>query len=132
MIRFWLTALLVGTFFFVSCSKDDDDKLDGKWQLRQMEVDGQTIQVDTVFYNFQSSLFMYQIVNPATEGVSHCYGFKEWEGESTLQLELTGLPSGFLSSTDWTEAKESFTVEKLTGNKLILNRENKRYIFRKF
>lgn len=132
MIRYGFSILLAGAFFFLSCSKDDDDKLDGKWQLRQMEVDGQTIRVDTVFYNFQSSLFQYQIVLPATDNVRHCYGFKEWDGEKRLQLTLTDIPSGFLSATEWNSAKEYFTIEKLTNSQLILIRDDKRYVFRKF
>ncbi|MDD4514254.1 lipocalin-like domain-containing protein [Massilibacteroides sp.] len=131
MIRYLLAVLSLGVLLFVSCSKDDDDKLEGKWQLQQVETDGQIIKVDTVYYNFQTSLFLYQIYIPATDGMRHCYGFKTWDGDKQLLLELEG-GNSFLPYTDWKEVTESFTVETLTNSKMILNRENKRYVFRKF
>lgn len=132
-----IVALLAGIFVLASCSKDDNDKLEGKWQLRQMEADGVTIEVDTVFYNFQTSLFQYQIYVPETDGMRHQYGYKDLEEDNRLVLELTTVdpeypPEAFLRYTDWQSVKESFIIEKLTGTKLILQRDGKRYIFRKF
>lgn len=137
MIKRIIVALLAGMFVLASCSKDDNDKLEGKWQLRQMEADGVTIEVDTVFYNFQTSLFRYQIYVPETDGMRYQYGYKDLEEENRLVLELTTVDptypaEDFLRYTDWKSVKESFIIEKLTGTKLILRREGKRYIFRKF
>lgn len=126
-----LMMLFACAVCFTSCSKDDDDKLEGKWQLRQIETEGQTIKIDTVFYNFQNALFMYQIYVPATKATHHCYGYKDIEGDKQLVLELVE-SENFLQYTDWNSTKETFTIEKLTGSQLILNRDNKRYIFRKF
>ncbi len=125
------TTLLVGALLLASCSKDDDDKLEGKWQLRQVEESGQVTPVDTVFYNFQNSLFMYQIYEPATDGMKHRYGYKTIEAEKQLLLELEK-DDNFLPSTDWDSIKETFTIERLKGKELILLRNDKRYIFRKF
>lgn len=126
-----LTTLFAALFILVSCSKDDDDKLEGKWQLRQVEENGLTTTVDTVFYNFQNVLFMYQVYQPATDQTPHCYGYKVIEEGNQLVLELED-GEEFLPLTDWENVKESFTIEQLSSNKLILNRANKRYIFRKF
>lgn len=126
-----LTMLFAALFVFISCSNDDDDKLEGKWQLRQVEENGLITPVDTVFYNFQNVLFMYQVYQPDTDGVRHCYGYKVIEEDKQLVLELEA-GDKFLPLTDWNDVKESFTIEKLSGNKMILNRANKRYIFRKF
>lgn len=136
-MRLWIITFLAAAFMFSSCNKDEDDKLEGKWQLRQVETEGQIVKVDTVFYNFQTSLFMFQIARPSSNGMRHRYGFKDLEGENTLVLELDESDpnnplSNFLPHTDWDSAKEVFTIEKLTGSQLILNRNNKRYIFRKF
>ncbi|WP_085536448.1 lipocalin-like domain-containing protein [Massilibacteroides vaginae] len=126
-----ITALLAGLLILVSCSKDDDDKLEGKWQLRQVVESGQITAVDTVFYNFQTSLFMYQVYDPATDGMKHRYGFKTLEADKQLLLQLE-YDGDFLQLTDWDSVKESFTIERLKGKELILLRNEKRYIFRKF
>lgn len=136
MIRF-LSIWIAGLFLFVACSRDDDDLLEGKWQLQQVESEGVTLDVDTIFYNFQTSLFMYQVFDTALDTVYHNYGFKEWEGENRLVLSLTTVnlehpASEFLMYTDWDGLTESFAVERLTSKQLVLNRNEKRYIFRKF
>lgn len=130
MIRLF-TTLLAGLLILASCSKDDDDKLEGKWQLRQVEVNGQTTPVDTVFYNFQNALFQYQVYSPATEGMRHCYGYKTVGKDRELLLELQDGVK-FLPLTDWNDVKEIFTIERLKGKELILERNEKRYIFRRF
>jgi hypothetical protein len=115
---------------FTACSNDITDKLDGKWQMRQVETGGNVQQVDTVFYNFQTSLFQYQIYNPRTDGYSVRYGFKTvTDGELFLELETS---DDFLKQTDWDSAARAFTIEKITGKELILTGEGKRYTFRKF
>lgn len=124
-------TLLAGLLFLASCSNDDDDKLEGKWQLRKVEESRQITPVDTVFYNFQNSLFMYQIYTPATDGMQHRYGFKTLEENKQLVLELEK-DENFLPLTDWDSVKESFTIERIKGKELILLRNDKRYIFRKF
>lgn len=123
--------LFTGLLILASCSKDDDDKLEGKWQLRQVEEKGKITPVDTVFYNFQNTLFMYQIYIPATDEISHCYGYKTLEADRKLLLELED-GEKILPETDWDNVKEYFKIEQLSGSKLILSRADKRYIFRKF
>jgi hypothetical protein len=120
---------------FASCTSEVDDRLEGKWQLRQVETSGVTEKVDTVFYNFQTSLFMYQIYNPQTNGFTSCYGFKMTETKNQLLLELTDYSVAsrkFLPLTDWESPSRRFTVEELTAKRLVLKSDDKRYTFRKF
>ena len=46
---------------FASCSKDTESKLFGKWQLQKVEINGDVQNVDTIYFNFEHSLFMYQV-----------------------------------------------------------------------
>lgn len=127
--------ILCSVCLMTACSKDTDSKLFGKWQLQQVEMDGVVEKVDTIYFNFQSSLFMYQVYRPQTESFSYRYGYNTLEGENILYLELTNDPgpvSTFLPYTDWTSAKRTYTIDKISGKELILNSENKTYVFRKF
>ena len=54
MVRNILIAFCV--ILFVSCSKDTESKLFGKWQLQKVEASGDVQNVDTVYFNFEHSL----------------------------------------------------------------------------
>ncbi|MDR1200682.1 MAG: lipocalin-like domain-containing protein [Tannerellaceae bacterium] len=128
LIAGFLSICLVG---FVACSKDTDDKLDGKWQMQQIEANNNVQKVDTIFYNFQTSLFQYQIYNSGANAYPSRYGFKTIKGDKELLLELEA-NNDFLKQTDWTSKERIFTIEKVTATTLILTSEGKRYTFRKF
>lgn len=124
-----------------SCEPHMGDKFDGKWQLKEVTgKDGITQPVDTVWYNFQNSLFMYQLYDDSTgEGTyMHCYGYKEWDGGDTMTLELndytqeSGSIDDFLRYTDWENSLRRFTIEKSSGKELIMSSGEYTYLFRKF
>ena len=131
-VKYWMIAAVV--IILAACSNDTEHKLEGKWQLQQVEANGEVIQADTVFYNFQNILFMYQIYQPDSNSVLYRYGYNT-VNENKLTLELEHNPNTldkFLPYTDWNSKTRVFTIEKLSGKQLILDSEGKRYIFRKF
>ena len=137
MVRNILIAFCV--ILFVSCSKDTESKLFGKWQLQKVEASGNVQNVDTVYFNFEHSLFMYQVyvteIDSFRQFFFHQYGYNTLEGEKTLLLELENNPgpiSKFLPYTDWDSSKQTYTIDKLESKQLILSREGKTYTFRKF
>lgn len=118
------------------CQKELSRQLQGKWQLKTVEQSGQVSSVDTVWYNFQSeSLFMYQIYHAGKDSFSHMYGYKSQPEENRILLELTSYPrpvSEFLPLTDWEDRSRMFTVEKITGKRLVLHSDSKTYEFIRF
>ena len=71
MVRNILIAFCV--ILFVSCSKDTESKLFGKWQLQKVETSGDVQNVDTVYFNFEHSLFMYQVYVTEIDSFRHQY-----------------------------------------------------------
>ncbi len=142
MVRSWI-AIACFVVALVSCDKQED-KLEGKWQLKTVEANGEIQEVDTVWYNFQTSLFEYQFYDPTLVNDSLMgktaypfnYGYNTWVGENELELELVDYGrialSRFLLYTDWDSSKRTFTIEKLSTNDLVLNGDGKTYTFRKF
>lgn len=131
-MKYWIIAAVA--ILMAACNNDTEHKLEGKWQLQQVEANGDVIQADTVFYNFQNILFMYQIYQPDSNSVLYRYGYNT-VNENKLTLELEHNPNTldkFLPYTDWNSKTRVFTIEKLSGKQLILDSEGKRYIFRKF
>lgn len=133
-MKYWILAA-VAILLVASCHNDTVHKLEGKWQLQQVEANGDLIEADTVFYNFQNTLFMYQVYIPADDRYVLQQGFNTIKDEDQLILEFANDPrpaNEFLQYTDWTSVTRTFTIEKVNGKQLILNSEGKRYIFRKF
>jgi hypothetical protein len=117
---------------FAACSNDLERKIEGKWQLKEVIEGDKVTVVDTVYYNFQNTLFMYQIANgaPNTNAISYGYKTEQNDGEDLL-LELED--ANFIKErTDWTELKTLFTVEDVSHSKLILKSNGKIYQFDKF
>ncbi|MCD8193684.1 MAG: lipocalin-like domain-containing protein [Tannerellaceae bacterium] len=130
-----LFLFFAAVFLFIACNKDTEDKLEGKWQLRQTELNGHVETVDTVFYNFLTSLFMYQIYQPVEDKYIEVYGHKQLEGDNRLIVDISETGGEwFLKNTDWLATEEHFTIESISGSRLILinTTTGKKYTFRKF
>ncbi|MDR2146452.1 MAG: lipocalin-like domain-containing protein [Tannerella sp.] len=115
----------------LSCTDIGNSPLKGKWQLKTIEKEGITTNVDTVWYNFQSeSIFSIQIYNPRADSYYVIYGFRE-EIDQTLSIEIHyDITLGYI---DWTDRFRDFTIEKCTGKELILRgEEGNRYDFIRF
>lgn len=128
---FWVCLALAGVL--LGCS-DEDHKLEGKWQMQRMEVNGEVLPVDTVYYNFQNSLFMYQIANSINSNMQ-AYGYKQTDDGDKLALEIDVNQidmAYFYEKSGWTEPLRVFTIDKLSGSKLILSDNGRKYYFRKF
>lgn len=119
-----------------ACEPDRGDRLDGKWLLEEITfADGSVHPVDTVWYNFQNTLFMYQLYQPVGDHDLHIYGFKSWETDDRILLEMKPSPvsvESFLPLTDWEEPTRSFDIKSYSRQRLILTSEGKEYSFRKF
>lgn len=117
-----------------SCDKQEH-QLEGKWLLTRVEESGEITPVDTVWYNFQTSLFQYQIYDKASNTYKSCYGYKVMSDDHSLDLELTfdyEAVQEFLLWTDWEGAKRHFIIESISHRELRLLDGERRYCFSRF
>lgn len=124
-----------GLLNLIACGDSLEHHLEGKWQLKTVEQNGKIEIVDTVWYNFQNSLFEYQVYVPAIDSVRNMYGYKTLADDQHLELELVSYfiaIKDFLPLTDWSSPKRTFQIEKSTGSRLILSSEGKTYTFKKY
>ena len=125
-------VVLLSMVCLMSCNAfmDTDGKLAGKWQLRSVESDLVSTPVDTVYYNFQNALFMYQVRLPDGQ-MPLSYGYKTVVGDDELLLEL--LDKSFVDTyTNWGDTAKVFRIKKLDSKQLVLESEKIIYNFRKF
>ena len=133
-IKTALVALALG----LACGGCDnflEQKLEGKWQLMEVRrPEGLAERVDTVWYNFQTSLFEYQLYVPALDSMRNLYGYKTLLGADSLELELISYfntTQNFLPLTDWSAPKRLFRIVEQRGDRLVLESDGKEYHFKK-
>jgi len=107
-------------------------ELQGKWQMNG---------ADTVYYNFQNDIFLYQIYLTKSE-ISQVYGYYNLYGDTSIDLRLLRdyalFPLDYLgwdtlhSATGQDTIFKSFKIEKLTSKDLILSSDNGMMSFHKF
>ena len=130
-----MIALCGGLLSLIACGDSLERQLEGKWQLKTVEQNGQIETVDTVWYNFQNSLFEYQVYVPAIDSVRNMYGYKTLVDDQHLELELVSYfitIKDFLPLTDWSSSKRTFQIEESSGSRLTLSSEGKTYTFKKY
>jgi hypothetical protein len=112
---------------FLDVSGKEAD-LQGKWQMND---------ADTVYYNFQKSLFQYQVYLEKDE-ISYAHGYYVLHGDSAIDLELLGGYTSFpLEILGWqptnaNSVSKGFKIKKLTNKELILSSDNEILSFHKF
>lgn len=126
-----ITIAALSSILMLSACDKMTTELEGKWQLKQIECEGSFTPVDTVWYNFQTSLFMYLIYDTTKDTYSNMYGFNYFEKEGEVRLELS-LNEDFRKRTDWASNIRTFKIEKVSRKELILSGDGKKYYFDKF
>lgn len=133
-IKTALVALVLG-LACGGCDNSLEQKLEGKWQLKEVRrQEGLVERVDTVWYNFQTSLFEYQLYVPALDSMRNLYGYKTLLGTDSLELELISYfntTQNFLPLTDWSAPKRLFRIVEQRGDRLVLESDGKEYHFKK-
>ena len=115
-----------------SCS-DDEDKLTGKWQLRQYELPDGTVQKeDSVFYNFQKGSF--SAICLLEDKTYHTFfGLYSLQDDKIYIIlrpeENIDLCKQYLQ---WDELGRTFQIEELSSSTLQLRSEDIVSVFRKY
>ena len=130
----WLYLLCLPLLLSIvaSCS-DDEDKLTGKWQLRQYELPDGTVQKeDSVFYNFQKGSF--SAICLLEDKTYHTFfGLYSLQDDKIYIIlrpeENIDLCKQYLQ---WDELGRTFQIEELSSSTLQLRSEDIVSVFRKY
>ena len=126
-----LVCLVSCDKIFVYISGKEAD-LQGKWQIDN---------ADTIYYNFQNSLFLYQIYLKEDK-ISSAQGYYTLYDDTALELRLLRKYSSsslnligwdtLHSSTDQDTIFKRYTIDKFTKKQLILSSNDEKSSFHKF
>jgi hypothetical protein len=122
----------------MSCTEENTRSINGFWQLKTIEnVDGTRQNADTIFLGIQSkALFSYSVLNEEyrqSAYVSPSYGYVNCIAEDIVTLKLAENQDPYNQFKNfWHSDTLTFSINKLTTNKLILNNETATYHFEKY
>jgi len=139
----FVTCSLLCSLTFIACDKlfvhisGKEVDLQGKWQM---------VNADTVYYNFQNSLFQYQMYRNENQMMSGI-GYYILDGETHIELRLLQEHTqnwliNHLSNLEWDILPsptgeqdtiiKTYKIDKFTKKELILSSDNERLSFHKF
>ena len=138
MMKKTLFFVICSLVLLVSCDKlfvhisGKEAELQGKWQMDN---------ADTVYFNFQNSLFQYQIYLKK-DVISSVVGYYYLYGDTAIDLRLLRQYASFsldylgwdtlCSATGQDTIFKAFKIESFTNNKLILTSDNGKLSFHRY
>lgn len=143
MKKILLFFCLLLSVLLVSCDQYRDFRLDGMWQLKTVEdVDGNIVQIDTVYYSFQrEAVFSYTVLENLKYAMPPVYGYVDMPSDNEVHVLIdsrSGSRSGslewFLGLSGWSSHDVIFEIKKYNNTDLVLFDEGngKTYTFKKF
>ncbi len=135
-LLFILGAILI-ILGLISCEKDIDDRLWGRWQFRYCEYpNGKTYSYDSAFYNFDSRVFKIQRIL-SHQKVAHYFANYIATDDSLYIQDLTQYSYYNIGINtppyEWIgDKKTAYAIELLTDKELILSRHDTIFHFRYF
>lgn len=137
-----LLSLFLG-ITVTSCTQNDGyiGPIFGKWQLTEMWKGETVTPHDSIYYNFQTSVILVQLVHRygIENSTENYYGNFE-KDDTTLKFAITEpswtstqLPAVLNLEPMGLDHVNVFHIEKLTSSQMILTRgTDERFVFRKF
>lgn len=132
--KYIFLVILSVSSFWGGCTQNDGyiGDLWGKWQLRQIIQNGNTQNVDTIFYNFQNDIISLQRLLLNANPPEVLYGQFVHEGDSLFIYMRDELNDDRMPLFGLNSRESRLKVKELTSKKLILNYKDEFWILRKY
>lgn len=120
--------LLIG---MTACQKAPlDRKLEGMWQLREVQFDDISIEKDSLYMSLQLNVVSLRKARPNNYSPMGEMGYYSYTGDSLNIRMKTSLE--FMEFFGFQDTTENFLIEEFTHKNLILRNDYGRWLFRKF
>lgn len=127
--------ILAFTLFLISCSKDDETKLEGRWQGTTIESPRHRIQSDSLFWSFDRGVCEIQTLRVSNPHYAEqIYANYMIENDLvSIQIPYTYLPTAKKNRyLDWNTQERKFKIRELTSKSLKFSVNDTIYSFRKY
>lgn len=132
MHKYYLIVLLV---FFLSCTKDNDAKLEGRWQTTIIESPQHILETDSLFWSFDSGVCEIQTLRNSYPHYAEQIFANYILYSDSIKISV---PEKYINIAkrnrylDWKTAERKFAIRELSSKSLTLSVNDTIYSFRKY
>lgn len=133
--NYYSIILLLFTIFLSSCSKDEEAKLEGRWQGITIDSPRHAQVSDSLFFSFDSGVCQIQTLKSSSphfaERIFSNYILKEDSIKISIPNEYFGMAKAN-RYLDWNTNQRKFAIRELSSKSLKLSVNDTIYSFRKY
>lgn len=129
----YIILLIVVTF--ISCSKDNEMKIEGRWQTTTIESPRHSLYTDSLFWSFDKGVCEMQTLKASNPHYAEqIYANYLINGDS-IKISVPAQYMGLAKQNkylDWNTQQRKFAIRELTSKSLKLSVNDTIYSFRKY
>ncbi len=132
MYKYYSIIILL---LLISCSKDEEAKLEGRWQVTAIESPRHNIQTDSLFWSFDSGVCEIQTLQASSPHYAEQIYANYLLEDNLVRISI---PNNYLYLAtqnrylDWNTSERKFEIRELTAKSLKLSVNDTIYSFRKY
>ena len=120
---------------FLSCSKDKDAMLDGRWQATTIESPRHNLRADSLFWSFDKGVCEFQTLHSSNPHYAEQIYANYLIFEDSIKISI---PARYMYLAkenrylDWKTPERKFAIRDISSKSLILSVNDTIYSFRKY
>ena len=119
----------------ISCSKDNDVKIEGRWQTTSIESSRHSIYTDSLFWSFDKGVGEIQTLNRTSPHYAEQIFSSYLIEDDSIKISIYSEHINIAKSNrylDWNTPQRKFAIRELTSKSLKLSVNDTVYSFRKY
>jgi len=134
-ICLWLLVALYTAASFYGCKSDEESEINGFWKAVNIQLPGGTsVAVDSQFYAFQRKyVFSFtRLIDQANAPASFGYVDYPEKNKIHILMDLNHTEASFPLKSQWHAFEATFTINTISGNRLVLQKGDTLFILKKY
>lgn len=127
--------VILFSILFLSCSKDNDAKLEGRWQTTSIESPRHSLYTDSLFWSFDMGVCEMQTLKASNPHYAEQIYGSYLINDDSIRISIStdyyyiAKQNKYL---DWNTPQRKFAIRELTSKSLKLSVNDTIYSFRKY
>ena len=129
----YIILLIVVTF--ISCSKDNEMKIEGRWQTTTIESQRHSLYTDSLFWSFDKGVCEMQTLKASNPHYAEQIYANYLINEDSIKISVPAQYMGLAKQNkylDWNTPERKFAIREISVKTLKLSVNDTIYSFRKY